>query len=84
MSRDKEEVEVINQIYADEIRAAIAEMPNANHREILKLLFYEGFSYSQTAKQLNIPDGTVRSRADTAKKKLKEILIKKGIPDNWR
>lgn len=75
---------VINKIYSDQFREAIAEIESKDQRRILELLYFEGFSITQAAKHLKIPDGTVRSRMDTAKRKLKEKLGKRGIPDEWR
>ena len=37
-------------------------------------LWYEGFSYEEISKKLGIPEGTVKSRISTGRKKLKEAL----------
>lgn len=44
------------------------------HREILKLYYFDGFSYKEIAKLLGIKPGTVKSRLNRAKLSLKEKL----------
>jgi RNA polymerase sigma-70 factor (ECF subfamily) len=41
--------------------------------EVIKMKYYEGMSYEQMAKAINVPTGTVMSRLYNAKKKLKEL-----------
>ena len=43
-------------------------------RRVLELSYYEGLSYSETAQRLEIPLGTVKSRARTGLRKLRHAL----------
>ncbi len=45
-----------------------------NERQILEIAYYQGLSYSETAKQLDLPLGTVKSRARTGLRKLRYAL----------
>lgn len=51
-------------------------------RQILLMREIAGMSYSEISKELNLEEGTVKSRIFRARKKLAEFLIKDGnIPD---
>lgn len=50
-----------------------------SYRIPLILYYYKEISYEDIAKILDIPLGTVKSRLNSAKKKLKEIMEVKGI-----
>ncbi len=54
-------------------------MVGASERELLVLTYYEGMTLEETAKILNIPVGTVKSRLHTSKSELRVILLKKGF-----
>ncbi len=60
------------------LKKLILEM-DSEYSQILYLLFYAGFSQSEVALKLNIPLGTVKSRARTAILKLRTYLGQ--IPD---
>jgi RNA polymerase sigma factor (sigma-70 family) len=55
------------------VRRAVLELPPAS-REVLVLREYEGLSYREIADTLNIPTGTVMSRLNYARKRLREAL----------
>ena len=57
------------------IEAAIAELPE-DQRTVLVLREYEGYSYEEIAKSLDIQPGTVMSRLHHARKKLQISLSK--------
>lgn len=44
------------------------------HRQIVILYYYDGFSTREIARILRIPEGTVKSRLSRARQNLKEIL----------
>ena len=44
------------------------------HREVIELTFYHGFSYEEIAQIVNCPPGTVKTRMFHAKQKLREWL----------
>jgi len=57
----------------EDIRAAL-QMLTAKHREALILREFEGLSYAEMARVLQVPQGTVESRLYRARQELKEIL----------
>jgi len=58
----------------DELVEAFKQLA-AVHREVLALIFVQELSYEETAKALNIPLGTVKSRLCNAKRILRTLLI---------
>lgn len=64
-----EEAEIVAKV-----REAVAQLP-LGQREVLTLVELEGFSYSEVAGMLRIPEGTVRSRICRARETLRELLI---------
>jgi RNA polymerase sigma-70 factor (ECF subfamily) len=59
------------------VRQALAQLPPAS-RTALILREYEGLSYAEIASTLNIPLGTVMSRLNYARGRLREQLIEMG------
>jgi len=57
----------------ERLREALARL-DETPRLIFLLVFQEGFSYEEVARQLNIPVGTVRSRLSRVRERLREIL----------
>ena len=55
------------------IHGALQEL-EPNQGEILRLIWLKEMSYEEVAQQLNLPLGTVKSRASRAQSRLKEIL----------
>lgn len=60
-----------------QVRNAIAELSD-KHRKVVTLIDLEEFSYSEVAEILSIPIGTVMSRLNRARMKLKESLQDKS------
>lgn len=56
------------------VSAAVSRLPQ-KQREVIVGIYYEGKKYDEVATQLNIPVGTVKSRAHVALEKL-EVLLK--------
>lgn len=56
-----------------DLHAAIHELPK-KHRLVLVLYYFREFSQSEIASMLDVPEGTVKSRLNTAKKLLKRRL----------
>jgi RNA polymerase sigma-70 factor (ECF subfamily) len=66
---------VQNKELGQSIQEAINQLPD-DHRTVLVLREYEGYSYAEIAKSLDIQPGTVMSRLHHARKKLQERLSK--------
>lgn len=50
-----------------------------NHREIVRLLYYEQLTVAETAERTGVPQGTVKSRAFYAVRHLRTILDEMGV-----
>jgi len=73
-SGDASEIGRTNATEADlGVRRAIAAL-DAEHREVVLLREFEGFSYEEISATLRIPVNTVRSRLFRARMSLKELL----------
>lgn len=59
------------------VREGLSEL-SPLHREILLLREIGGMSYGEIGEQLQLEEGTVKSRIFRARKKLCEIILKKG------
>jgi RNA polymerase sigma-70 factor (ECF subfamily) len=66
-----EETEDLEQ--ADEIRRAVADLPEQT-RQVVLLVYFQGLKYREAAHALGIPVGTVKSRLHGAIQKLGEVL----------
>jgi RNA polymerase sigma-70 factor, ECF subfamily len=66
----------ISKVEAEQVRAAIQELP-IGFREIILLREYEELSYQEIANILNCPLGTVMSRLGRARAKLRMVLAAK-------
>ncbi len=51
------------------------------HRDVIRLAFYEGFSYQEIATIVGCPVNTVKTRMFHAKKQLSEVLARIGLAD---
>lgn len=60
------------------LKAALQTL-KIKHREILELVFYQDFSYTEVAELVGIPVNTVKTRVFHAKQALKEVLEKNHI-----
>ena len=71
------EAQVIAKDERRRLREAIALLPE-DQREVLVLTQLERVSYEEAARMLDISEGTVKSRVNRAKARLKEILTPEG------
>jgi len=62
------------------IRQAIEELPD-DARQTLVLREIDGLSYSEIAKSLGVPKGTVMSRLHHARRRLRALLAERGVED---
>lgn len=60
--------------------AEALERLSAKHREVLELVFLQGFSLGETAAVLGVPEGTVKSRVSYARRALAEALAETHYP----
>jgi len=60
------------------VRECVEALP-MNHREIILLRYYQGYSYQEIADILDKPIGTIMSGLFYARKKLQEALQEKGL-----
>jgi RNA polymerase sigma factor (sigma-70 family) len=58
---------------------ALARLPTA-YRDTLLLVVWGDLSYTEAAAALGVPTGTVRSRMNRARKKLRRSLARAGLP----
>ena len=64
------------------LRKCIDALP-FDQREILDLVYYHELSVGEAGAVLNIPEGTVKTRLFTARKRLSELLKKAGVDRGW-
>ncbi|HEX4946902.1 MAG TPA: sigma-70 family RNA polymerase sigma factor [Blastocatellia bacterium] len=62
----------------EKIKTALAQL-SADHRAVLELTFYHGFSYLEIAKIVQCPVNTVKTRMFHAKRQLQAWLQKMGL-----
>lgn len=67
--------ELLNRVLMEEALLRLS----AEHRDVLVALHYRRFTVSEAAVQLNVPLGTVKSRAYYAVKALRTILDEMGV-----
>lgn len=65
------------------VKQAVMELPQ-NYREVIICVYYSELSMEQTAKQLHVPVGTVKSRLARAKDKLKEFMERRHLDETVR
>lgn len=59
---------------------ALADL-SVNHRDVLELIFYHGFTLEETAIILNVPLGTVKSRLTYARRALQRTMLAAQAPE---
>ena len=59
------------------VRQCLERLPAAQ-RQVVYLTFYEGLSYAEIARVLEIPEGTVKTRMFHARKALANCLVQAG------
>lgn len=52
---------------------------SADHRAVVRALYYEGRSVAEAAQTLSIPEGTVKSRAYYAVRALRTVFEETGV-----
>jgi RNA polymerase sigma-70 factor (ECF subfamily) len=64
----------LSKVKQEDVRKAIDELP-AVYREVIVLREFEELSYEEIAQVLDCPSGTVMSRLNRAREKLREMLL---------
>jgi RNA polymerase sigma-70 factor (ECF subfamily) len=64
---------LVKQGMAVRIKDALGRL-SQEHREVMELTFFEGFSYPEIAKLLDCPVNTVKTRMFYARKQLRALL----------
>ena len=59
------------------IKEAVMELPD-NYKDVVLCVYYQNMSIAETARYLDIAEGTVKSRLSRAKEKLKESIERRG------
>ncbi|TLM83280.1 sigma-70 family RNA polymerase sigma factor [Pseudarthrobacter sp. NamE2] len=67
--------DLLNRVLVEEALLRLSK----EHRDVLVALHYRRFTVNETAVQLNIPSGTVKSRAYYAVRALRTILDEMGV-----
>jgi RNA polymerase sigma-70 factor (ECF subfamily) len=62
-----------------QLASALARLPAA-HRDTLLLVVWGDLSYTEAATALGVPTGTVRSRMNRARNRLRRSLARAGLP----
>jgi RNA polymerase sigma-70 factor (ECF subfamily) len=63
---------------ADAVRQALARLSD-DHREVMELTFFQGFSYPEIAAIVDCPVNTVKTRMFHARKQLRQLLAAEGV-----
>jgi RNA polymerase sigma-70 factor (ECF subfamily) len=61
-----------------QVRSALMDLKTA-YRVVIVLKHYEGMSYREMSEVCGIPEKTVKSRLFSARKQLKDILLRRGV-----
>lgn len=72
------EAQVVAQTVAGSVRAALAELPEAD-RAAVELAYFGGHSYRTVAQMLNEPEGTIKSRIRRGLAKLRDRLAEQDL-----
>ncbi len=72
------EDDVVTASVAKQVRSAVEELPE-QHREVIVLAYYNGLTYREVAKVLEIPEGTAKSRLRSGLRRIAETLSAEGF-----
>ncbi|MEV6109713.1 sigma-70 family RNA polymerase sigma factor [Streptomyces sp. NPDC051940] len=69
---------VLGELFDAEVDAVYAGLP-VKHRQVVRLVDIDGFSYGEAAELLGVPQGTVMSRLHRARARIREQLAAVGL-----
>ena len=69
-------------VAAEHVRAEIERLPS-EQREAIELAYFGGRTYRQVADELNIPEGTAKSRMRLGLRRIADALAAKGMETAW-
>lgn len=72
-SRESPEKVLMDPLYSETVQKALDSLPLENRMAVL-LADVEGYDYTEIARMLSIPIGTVRSRISRGREKLRQVL----------
>lgn len=75
-------VEIIDEVDATDYEGIIKHLPEMQ-REVILMVFYHQMTIAQSAEILQIGLGTARTHYDRGKKKLKELITKVQIQEEY-
>jgi RNA polymerase sigma-70 factor (ECF subfamily) len=67
---------------ADQVRSAVAELPD-EERKAIELAYFGGRTYREVAVELGAPEGTVKSRIRNGLKRMRSLLAESGVGATW-
>jgi RNA polymerase sigma-70 factor, ECF subfamily len=69
-------------VTAEHVRAEVERLP-AEQREAIELAYFAGRTYRQVAAELDIPEGTAKSRMRLGLRRIADALAAKGMEHTW-
>jgi RNA polymerase sigma factor (sigma-70 family) len=72
------EDDVVTASVAKQVRSAVEELPE-QHRQVIVMAYYNGLTYREVAKVLEIPEGTAKSRLRSGLRRIAETLNDEGF-----
>ena len=75
---DSFEDDLLDSTAHKQVRKAVADLP-APHRQAILLAYYDGLTYREVARSLNISEGTAKWRMRSALRRIGEQLVAEGF-----
>ena len=72
--------EVVDLITSEKVRAAVQQLPE-DERAAIELAYFGGRSYREVATELDVPEGTVKSRIRSGMGRLRDSLATVGATE---
>jgi RNA polymerase sigma-70 factor (ECF subfamily) len=69
-------------VVADRVRDVLATLPDGE-RQAVELAYFDGYTYREVARLLDVPEGTIKSRIRSGLKRLRTELIDTETGQPW-